>query len=124
MSMIFAHAPVIVPSLLGRPLPFGRGALYVPLALLHASLVLRLAGGDRAGSKVARQWGGSLNEIAVLLFLALAAVAVIRGRRTASARIGKDPGTARGRPRPAWDHRARPPAQPDRRPAGDRMARD
>ncbi|MGH3397390.1 MAG: hypothetical protein ACRDPO_22135, partial [Streptosporangiaceae bacterium] len=37
MSMIFAHAPVIVPSVLGRPLPF-RPVLYVPLVLLHASL--------------------------------------------------------------------------------------
>src|SRR6185437_421408 len=47
MSMIFAHAPVIVPSVLGRPLPF-RPALYAPLVLLHASLMLRLAG-DWAG---------------------------------------------------------------------------
>jgi hypothetical protein len=81
MSMIFAHAPVIVPSVLGRPLPFGRGALYVPLILLHASLVLRLAGGDWAGNIDAWQWGGSLNEIAVLLFLVLAAAAVLRARR-------------------------------------------
>ena len=66
-----------------RPLPFGRGPLYVPLALLHASLVLRLAGGDWAGNTGAWQWGGSLNEIAVLLFLILAATAVIQGRRTA-----------------------------------------
>jgi hypothetical protein len=80
MSMIFAHAPVIVPSVLGRPLPF-RPALYVPLALLHASLVLRLAGGDWAGSTGAWQWGGSLNEVAILLFLALAAALVVRSRR-------------------------------------------
>src|SRR6185437_3997334 len=63
MSMIFAHAPVIVPSVLGRPLPF-RSYLYVPLVLLHASLVLRLAGGDWAGSTDAWQWGGALNEVA------------------------------------------------------------
>src|SRR5579875_2555071 len=37
MSMIFAHAPVIVPSVLGRPLPY-RGFLYVPLVLLHVSV--------------------------------------------------------------------------------------
>lgn len=82
MSMIFAHAPVIVPSVLGRPLPF-RGYLYVPLALLHVSLILRLAGGDWAGSAVAWQWGGSLNEIAVLLFLAMAAALVITSGRPA-----------------------------------------
>lgn len=77
MSMIFAHAPVIVPSVLGRPLPF-RSYLYIPLVLLHVSLILRLAGGDWAGSTDAWQWGGSLNEIAVLLFLAMAAALVIR----------------------------------------------
>jgi hypothetical protein len=79
MSMIFAHAPVIVPSVLGRPLPFHR-ALYIPLVLLHASLVLRLAGGDWAGNTAAWQWGGALNEVAVLLFLVLAAVLMIRSR--------------------------------------------
>jgi hypothetical protein len=86
MSMVFAHAPVIVPSVLGRPLPF-RGYLYVPLVLLHVSLILRLAGGDWAGSTVAWQWGGSLNETAILLFLAMAAALVITsGRATHRAR--------------------------------------
>lgn len=78
ISMIFAHAPVIVPAVLGRPLPY-RPVLYVPLALLHASLVLRLVGGDAAGDLAAWQWGGVLNEVALLLFIALAAGAVIRG---------------------------------------------
>lgn len=82
MSMIFAHAPVIVPSVLRRPLPF-RGFLYVPLVLLHVSLILRLAGGDWAGNAGAWQWGGSLNEVAVLLFLALAAGLVIGSGRAA-----------------------------------------
>jgi len=80
MSMIFAHAPVIVPSVLGRPLPY-RGFLYVPLVLLHVSVALRLAGGDWAGNTDAWQWGGALNETAILLFLVVAAVLVIRSRR-------------------------------------------
>lgn len=92
MSMIFAHAPVIVPSVLGRPLPF-RGYLYVPLVLLHVSLIVRLAGGDWAGSIVAWQWGGSLNETAILLFLAMAAALVITSGRAAR--------RARRTPRPA-----------------------
>jgi hypothetical protein len=82
MSMIFAHVPVIVPSVLGRPLPF-RNLLYVPLALLHVSLILRLAGGDWADSADAWQWGGALNEVAVLLFLAMAAALVISSGRQA-----------------------------------------
>ena len=77
MSMIFAHAPVIVPAVLGRPLPFRR-SLYVPLALLHVSLILRLAGGDWAGGTAAWQWGGSLNEVAILAFGAMSAALVIR----------------------------------------------
>jgi hypothetical protein len=80
ISMIFAHAPVIVPSVLGRPLPFRR-SFYVPLALLHMTLLLRLVGGDAVGDKVAWQWGGTLNEVALLLFVALAATAVIRARK-------------------------------------------
>ncbi|HEX7353948.1 MAG TPA: hypothetical protein VF288_03845 [Mycobacteriales bacterium] len=80
ISMIFAHAPVIVPAVLGRPLPFSR-VLYVPLVLLHASLLLRLLGGDAARNRVSWQWGGVLNEIALLLFVALAATAVIRAGR-------------------------------------------
>ncbi len=94
MSMIFAHAPVIVPSVLGRPLPF-RSYLYIPLVLLHASLVLRLAGGDWAGSTGAWQWGGALNETAILLFLAMAAALVAGSGRAArrAGRVGAPSGT-------------------------------
>lgn len=89
MSMVFAHAPAIVPSVLGRPLPF-RGYLYVPLVLLHVSLVLRLAGGDWAGNTDAWQWGGSLNEVAILLYMTMAAVLMIRsGRGRAARRSGQ-----------------------------------
>ncbi len=98
MSMIFAHAPVIIPSVTGRQLPFRR-VLYLPLVLLHASLVLRLAGGDWADNTVAWQWGGSLNEIAILLFLVMAAALVVRSPRTASrwaARPAGPPGPAPG----------------------------
>ncbi|GIL27869.1 hypothetical protein [Actinocatenispora comari] len=90
LSMIFAHAPVIVPAVLGRSLPY-RPALYVPLVLLHATLLLRIVGGDLAGSRTAWQWGGSLNEVALLLFLALAASLVVQGRhdRTAPPRSSR-----------------------------------
>jgi len=93
-SMIFAHAPVIVPSVLGRPLPFHRG-FYLPLVLLHATLLLRVLGGDAARNVGLWRWSGVLNEITLLLFIAMAAIAVIRGKR------GAEPGTrgdARGRP--------------------------
>jgi hypothetical protein len=83
ISMIFAHAPVIVPAVLGHPLPY-HPILYVPLALLHASLALRVLGGDAVGNTAAWQYGGILNEVALLLFLILAAGRVIAGRRSSS----------------------------------------
>jgi len=81
-SMIFAHAPVIVPSVLGVALPF-RPSFYLPLGLLHLGLAVRLLG-DAAGSVEAWRWGGALNELAIVCFLALAAASAIRARRAAS----------------------------------------
>jgi hypothetical protein len=66
-SMIFAHAPVIFPSIIGIALPFRR-RFYLHLALLHGALLLRV-GGDLALSTAVQQWGGVGNIAAVLLFL-------------------------------------------------------
>lgn len=81
MSMVFAHAPVIVPAVLRVPLPFHRG-FYAHLALLHVSLAVRLIGGDLLGITVLWQWGGIAGEAAILLFLATTATAAARARRT------------------------------------------
>jgi hypothetical protein len=66
-AMIFGHAPIIFPAVLGVPVPF-RPAFYSHLALLHLSLVLRVVG-DVAVWWPGRLWGGLLNALAVLLFL-------------------------------------------------------
>lgn len=67
-SMIFAHAPIIWPSVLGGEIRFHPRA-YVHLALLHASLLLRVASG--LGSwEPGRRWAVVLNTLAILLFLA------------------------------------------------------
>ncbi len=81
MAMIFGHAPIIFPAVLGRAMPFRR-AFYAHLVLLHASLVLRI-GGDLVGSVDGRRLGGLLNVLAIVLFLAntlrsLAAGAAVR----------------------------------------------
>lgn len=68
ISMIFGHAPIILPALLNRMLPF-HPSFYLSLILLHASLLLRIAG-DLGNGYLLRQWGGLLNEISILLFLA------------------------------------------------------
>src|SRR5579875_883179 len=103
LSMVFAHAPVIVPAVLRVPLPFSR-RLYLPLALLQLSLALRLIGGDLAGDRAAWQWGGARNEVAILLFLALVAVSVVGARKGRVAEIKSQPiglpprqGTGNGR---------------------------
>ena len=81
-SMIFAHAPVILPAVTGLALPF-RSAFYAHVALLQLSLVLRV-GSDLAGWADGRQWGGLLNVIALLLFMGNTALAVLAGKRVAS----------------------------------------
>ena len=68
LTMIFGHAPIIVPALTGVLVQF-RNRFYAPLLLLHASLALRLCG-DLAGLSGARRMGGLLNVVALLLFLA------------------------------------------------------
>jgi hypothetical protein len=84
MSMIFAHAPVILPAVLRVRVPY-RARFYAHLALLHASLVLRLVGGDLSADVRLWQWGGVLNELALLLFLVSTAASVATGRRPAVA---------------------------------------
>jgi len=66
-AMIFAHAPVIFPAVLGARMLY-RPLFYAHLLLLQATLVVRLAG-DAAGWGVGRQVGGLLNAATLLLFL-------------------------------------------------------
>ena len=81
ISMVIAHAPVILPSVVRRPLPY-RPVLWVPLGLLHVSLAIRLWLGDGLGIHPAWQLGGVLNVTALLLFVVLAAWSVATaGRR-------------------------------------------
>jgi hypothetical protein len=76
ISMVMAHAPVILPAVIGRPLPY-RPVLWGPLVLLHAGLVVRFTGA-LAGLAPAWQAGGVITVVAVLSFLATAIVLVVR----------------------------------------------
>jgi hypothetical protein len=77
MAMIFGHAPIIFPAIVARPIPF-RPVFYVHLALLHLTLLLRVAG-DLAGAPAAVRYGGLGNVLAVLLFLLATAGSLLRG---------------------------------------------
>lgn len=68
MSMIFAHAPVILPAVTRVRLHFHRG-MYLPWIVLQVSLLLRLGTGDLLGHQRAWEVGGVGNVIAILLFL-------------------------------------------------------
>ncbi|WP_327312751.1 hypothetical protein [Streptomyces sp. NBC_01235] len=95
MSMIMAHAPVILPAVLRRPLPY-HPALAVAAWLLHLSLTLRVVIGDLRDVRGAWQLGGALNIAAVLLFVLTAATASVTATRRASSAT-RTP----ARPRPA-----------------------
>ncbi len=79
LSMIFGHAPIIVPALLGKGVDF-QGHFYFPLSLLHASLILRVVG-DLGGWLALRRVGGLINVVALLLYLAVLIAAVAREER-------------------------------------------
>lgn len=79
MSMIFGHAPIIFPAILGVPITYSRG-FYVHLVLLHLSLLVRLAG-DLTHQLDIRKWGGFINEFAILLFLGMTVLSIIRTAR-------------------------------------------
>ncbi len=75
-GMVIAHAPVILPAVTGRPVPFRR-FFYAHLGLLHLALLARVAGDLLPGLAELRRVGGTANVVAVVLFLA-ATVAAAR----------------------------------------------
>jgi hypothetical protein len=79
-AMIFGHAPIIFPAVLGVPVAY-RPSFYVHLGLLHAGLVIRVIG-DLAPWPTARLWGGGLNALAILLFLGATVHGILVPRRT------------------------------------------
>ncbi|PVU81217.1 hypothetical protein DDP54_17685 [Cellulomonas sp. WB94] len=85
MSMIFGHAPVIVPAVMRVRLPF-RGWFYAHVALLHVSLLVRVVLGDALGLAAWWRAGGVGTEVAILLFLGSSITAVAQARRATSVR--------------------------------------
>jgi hypothetical protein len=79
IAMIFGHAPIIFPAILGAQIRF-YPAFYAHLTLLHLSLALRIVG-DLANLYDLRKWGGLLNGVAILLFLGMTAYSIFRYSR-------------------------------------------
>lgn len=76
-SMVFGHAPIILPAVLRVAVPY-TPYFYLPLVLLHVSLMIRVAG-DWTPLAQWRAWGGALNGIALLAFVLGTIAAVLRG---------------------------------------------
>ena len=77
MSMIMAHAPIIFPTVLARPLPY-RPAMWGPLVLLHAGMAVRVTGGLTTTIPL-YQLGGVLTVASVLTFALTVVYSVVRG---------------------------------------------
>jgi len=90
-GMLCAHAPLILPALSGRPVPY-RPRTYGHLTILNASILLRLAA-DLGGWTDGQRWGGLLGVLAILLFLVNTAGAAASSRPSRPA----SPEGARGR---------------------------
>lgn len=76
-SMIFGHAPVILPSVTRLAVPF-HPLFYIHWGLLQLSLVLRVTALP-AGWPEAHHLAAALNGIAILLFMVNTVSAVVRG---------------------------------------------
>lgn len=81
ISMIMAHAPVILPALIHRPLPW-HPVLWAPLGLLHLALLVRLFFGDAQGVADAWRVGGVGGVLALLFFAGTVVLLLMRGRQS------------------------------------------
>jgi hypothetical protein len=78
MSMIMAHAPIVIPALTGLAFPFSR-ALWIPLILLQITVAMRVVGG-LGGLWELRRWSAMFNALTLALFMVMVAAIVVRGQ--------------------------------------------
>lgn len=76
-SMVFGHAPIIFPAVVRVKMPY-HWTFYLPLLVLHGSLLMRLAGNALMLPELHRL-GGLLNAAALVLFILSTVSSVIRG---------------------------------------------
>lgn len=79
-GMIFAHAPIILPSILMRSLP-SAPIQYAPWALVQIGLALRIIG-DLTVELTLRQWGGMVSALGIVLFFATLLFLLLSAART------------------------------------------
>ena len=84
ISMIMAHAPIILPAVLKKPLPF-RQIMWMPFFILQLGLLLRIWLGDGIGNLSFYRAGGILNAVALSSFFLIAAGSMLVASLTSSA---------------------------------------
>lgn len=87
LAMVFGHAAIIFPAVLKVKIPY-HPFFYVPLALLHLSLALRVFG-VLADDLALRQWGALGNAATLAVFIATMIASVIRGARQPASRSAR-----------------------------------
>lgn len=78
-SMIFAHAPIILPAVAGINAKPYHPVLYIWSVLLNVSLIVRITG-DLLPDNGLRQWGGLLNGIVIIAFFINMLILVLLSR--------------------------------------------
>jgi len=84
LSMVFGHAPIILPAVARTAVPF-HPVFYAPLLALHCGLLARWSG-DLAGVPLLRQAGGLANAVALAAF----PIAVMWARRRSITHVSID----------------------------------
>ena len=82
LSMIFGHAPIVFPAVLGVVLEY-RPFAYVPLVVLHLSVAMRVIGDLVDAFGRLRVWGALGNALAIVLFMTATVMSVSMGHRPA-----------------------------------------
>lgn len=85
MSMVLAHAPVILPAVIRRPLPY-RPIFWLPFLVLHVGLAVRLLLGHGLPSEPVWQAGAVVTLVALVLLPVVLVAAVVRARPTSRRR--------------------------------------
>lgn len=84
-SMIFAHGPIILPGVVGFMIKPYHPALYVPLALLHVSLLLRLSADLGLVDFSLQLVSGYLSAISILSYFGTVVTVMVQSLRHAKA---------------------------------------
>lgn len=88
-AMIFGHAPIIFPAVLGLRMKY-HARFYIHLILLEISVMLRITA-DLANWWTVRQWAGLLAAIAIILFLIQTVTSISRRPAPPPAKSTKRP---------------------------------